>query len=232
MLSKRSLRQPRYSLLGLLAALSLMVLPLAFGVSQASATPNVPEGSYVYAVSRNGDVIGQQRIDLMRDGGKLTVISDVQLDVKFLGFNLYGFRQHVEEVWQDGALLSLTSDSDDDGTPKKVSMTRQGERLVGDYNGKARDVDARLITSTFWNFEAVRQKVIMDCFKGKARDVTIEDRGETSIKLPTGQVKARHFIVEGELARELWYDADGILVSGQMVAKDGSIVRQDLLKRP
>jgi hypothetical protein len=227
MLSKRSLRQLRYSLLSLVAALFL-----AFGGAHARATPDLPDGSYIYALSRNGDVVGQQRIDLVRDDGKLTVVSDTQLDVKFLGFNLYGFRQHVEEVWQDGALLSLISESDDDGTPKKVSMARQGERLVGDYNGRARDVSAKLLTTTFWNVDVVRQKVILDCFKGKARDVTVEDRGETTVKLPTGEVKARHYVVAGEFARELWYDADGILVSGQMVAKDGSIVRQDLLKRP
>ena len=231
MLSKRSLRQPRYSLLGLLAALSL-----AFGAPgiapTAGANPALPEGTYIYALSRNGDVVGQQRVDFARDGGKLTVVSDVQIDVKFLGFNLYGFRQHVEEIWQDGALLSLSSEADDDGTPKKVSMTRQGDRLVGDYNGKERDVSAKLLTSTFWNFDAMRQKTILDCFKGKERDVAIEDRGETLVTLLTGQVKARHFVVTGELTRELWYDAGGILVSGQLLAKDGSIIRQDLIKRP
>ncbi len=227
MLSKRSLRQLGYSILGL--GLALFV---ASAARSADANPGIPEGTYIYALSRNGDVIGQQRMDFVRDGSKLTVISDVQLDVKFLGFNLYGFRQHVEEVWQDGALLSLSSEADDDGTPKKVSMVRQGERLIGDYNGKARNVSAALLTSTFWNHEAVRQKVILDCFKGKARDVTVEDRGEASVTLPTGPVTARHFVVAGELTRELWYDADGILVSGQLVAKDGSIVRQDLLKRP
>jgi hypothetical protein len=227
MLSKRSLRQLRYSLLSLVMGLSL-----AFVAAPARATPSLPDGSYIYTLSRNGGVVGQQRIDLAHDDGKLTVVSDTQLDVKFLGFNLYGFRQHVEEVWQDGALLSLISESDDDGTPKKVSMVRQGERLVGDYNGRARNVSAKLLTTTFWNADVVQQKVILDCFKGKARDVTIEDRGETTVKLPTGEVKARHFVVAGEFDRELWYDADGILVSGQMVAKDGSIVRQDLLKRP
>jgi hypothetical protein len=227
MLSKRSLRQLGYTIFGLWAALFL-----AAAAQGAGANPDIPGGTYIYALSRNGDVIGQQRMDFVRDGSKLTVISDVQLDVKFLGFNLYGFRQHVEEVWQDGALLSLSSEADDDGTPKKVSMVRQGERLIGDYNGKARNVSAALLTSTFWNPEAVRQKVILDCFKGKARDVTVEDRGEAAVTLPTGQVTAHHFVVAGELTRELWYDADGILVSGQLVAKDGSIVRQDLLKRP
>ena len=205
MLSKRSLRQPRYSLLALLATLSLAV-----GAPGAGANVDLPAGTYIYALSRNGDVVGQQRMDFMRDGSKLTVVSDVQLDVKFLGFNLYGFRQHVEEIWQDGALLSLTSEADDDGTQKKVSMTRQGDRLIGDYNGKARDVSATLLTSTFWNVDAVHQKVILDCFKGKERDVTIEDRGETTVRLPIGEINARHFVVEGELARELWYDADGI----------------------
>lgn len=225
--SKRSLRQQCNNLLCLLAALLL-----AAGGRAALANADLPTGTYIYALSRNGDVVGEQRMDFVRDHGKLTVVSDVHLDVKFLGFNLYGFRQHVEEVWQDGTLLSLSSEADDDGTPKKVSMARQGDRLIGTYNGRPRNVSANLLTSTFWNFDAVHQKIILDCFKGKERDVVIEDKGETSVVLPTGEVKARHYVVGGELLRELWYDANGVLISGQLVAKDGSIVRQDLLKRP
>jgi hypothetical protein len=35
----------------------------------------------------------------------------------------------------------------------------------------------------------------------------------------------------GEWRRDLWYDANGILVAGQLI-KDGATVRQELQQRP
>jgi hypothetical protein len=45
-------------------------------------------------------------------------------------------------------------------------------------------------------------------------------------------VEAHHYRIVGELDRELWYDADGVLVAGQREAPDGSIIRSELQQRP
>ncbi len=62
--------------------------------------------------------------------------------------------------------------------------------------------------------------------------MTVTDLGAETLGLPAGKIQAHHLRLAGEMTRDLWYDADGILVAGQLKAKDGSVVRQELLQRP
>jgi hypothetical protein len=192
-----------------------------------------PKGVFIYTISRNGDPIGQQRLEFVGDGQRLRVLSHTTLDVSFLGMNLYGFEQQVEEVHEGDRIVALTSEADDDGTDKKVDLKLAGDRLKGNYNGdNARDVDPRMKTSLFWDRPALGDSRILDLLRAKVRDVTVSDLGAETLRLPAGKIEAHHLRVSGEMKRELWYDAAGILVAGELKARDGSTLRQELLQRP
>jgi len=201
--------------------------------STAGAAGSPPPGIFIYAISREGEPVGQQRLEFVDDGKKLRVIGHTEINVTFLGMTLYGFTQQVEEVRVAGKIVALNSEADDDGTDTKVALTLQGDRLKGRYNGKqAREIDPTLITSLFWQRPPVGPGQVLDTVRGKVRDVTVTDLGNTTLDLPVGRVSAHHYRVAGELKRELWYDAQGILVAGELAAKDGSAVRQELQQRP
>lgn len=192
-----------------------------------------PKGVFIYTVLRNGDPIGQQRLEFVGDGQRLRVLSHVTLDVSFLGMNLFGFEQQVEEVHEGGRIVNLTSDANDDGTDKKVALKLDGDRLKGTYNGDTgRDVDPTLKTSLFWDEPVLGKSRILDLLRAKIRDVIVTDLGAETLGLPAGKISAHHLRVSGEMKRELWYDADGVLVAGELKAGDGSTVRQELLQRP
>lgn len=191
-----------------------------------------PKGVFIYSISRDGEPVGQQRLEFVGDQGKLRVLSHTDLNVRFMGLNLYGFDQQVEELRQDDKIVSLNSESNDDGTIKKVTLALQGDRLKGSYNGTQRDIDPHLSTSLFWQQPPLGDSRVIDCLRGKERDVTISDLGSETLDLPAGRIEAHHYRVTGELKRELWYGADGILLAGQLRARDGSVVRQELLQRP
>ncbi len=236
MLSESPLRQASTLLDRPMARLMLRMAALLLAAVGGIATAlagEVPKGVYIYTVLRNGDPIGQQRLELVGDGERLRVLSHMTLDVNFLGMNLYGFEQQVEEVHEGNKIVSLTSDADDDGTDKKVNLKLDGSRLKGDYNGDTpRNVDPTLKTSLFWDKPAIGTGRILDLLRAKVRDVTVTDLGAETLKLPAGKIEAHHLRVAGEMDRDLWYDADGILIAGQLKAKDGSTVRQELLQRP
>lgn len=196
-----------------------------------SFTP--PQGRFIYTITRDGDPIGTQRLDFLRDGdNRLTVITDVEIDVRMLGLSFYKFTQHTEEKWQDGVLQSLSSQTLDDGEERKVDLTRDGDRLKGSYNAKQRDVPGNLIPSTLWHPDAVKQTVVLDTVRARQHQVSVADKGEAALVLPIGQIEARHFAFSGELNRDVWYGPDGIILQAEMKAKDGSIIRQQLLDRP
>ena len=217
---------------------SVVIIGFALATAGSAATAsaitadNAPSGSYVYQVSRQGDVIGEQRLTFEHQGDNLVVTTDAKIDVKMLGLSLYGFDQHVEETWNKGKLVGVSSTADDDGTAKKVDMTLQGTQLVGQFNGKDRAAPLGIFPNSFWNEDSIKQHQILDTSRGKVRQVTIADKGKESLTLPFGAVSAHHYSVDGEMKRELWYDDKGVLVAGELLAKDGSTIRQELLRAP
>jgi hypothetical protein len=215
------------------AILAAALLAVLLGLPAARADDwRPPLGIFIYAISRDGAPVGQQRMEFVGDGEKLRIISHTQLDVTLLGMSLYGFDQQTEELRDGGRIISLTSEADDDGKDKKVSLTLQGDLLKGDYNGTQRNLDPTLVTSLFWQKPATGDTQVINCLNGKVRDVTVTDVGAETLSLPIGKVETRHYRVAGELKRDLWYDANSILVAGEAIANDGSTVRQELLQRP
>jgi Family of unknown function (DUF6134) len=229
--SSVNLLRRAFSRSALAAGLFLSLLaPAAF--AEALSPETAPTGTYVYQVMRDGEVVGEQRADFERRGNDLSVITDVRINVTLLGISVYDFSQRIEEKWAQGVLMELRSDADDDGNHRAVSLARNGERLVGTYDGKERDLPGYLIPTTLWNSAAVGHSAVLDTVRGRERDVRVEDKGMEQVKLPIGTVQARHYVFTGEFNREVWYDESGVLVAGQLVAKDGSIIRQELLRMP
>lgn len=211
-------------------------LGLVSSLTAAHAATLSPEsaqtGTYVYQLTRNGEVVGEQRADFERRGDDLSVVTDVKINITLLGLNVYDFTQKIEEHWTHGVLADFTSVSVDDGNTRNVKLTRQGDRLVGNVDGKSRDLPGDLIPTTLWNSAVVKQSSALETVKGRERTFTVTEKGIDNVTLPAGAVAARHFVFSGDFSREAWYDDSGILVASQMVAKDGSIIRQELLRMP
>lgn len=214
----------------LAVGLSFPVLVPAF--AEALSPDTAPTGTYVYKVMRDGEVVGEQRADFERRGNDLSVITDVRINVTLLGINVYDFTQRIEEKWAQGQLMELRSVTNDDGNHRNVRLARNGERLIGTYDGKERDLPGYLIPTTLWNSAAVGHSAVLDTVRGRERETRVQDAGMEQLQLPIGLVQARHYIFTGEFEREVWYDESGVLVAGQLEAKDGSVIRQELLRMP
>ena len=65
----------------------------------------------------------------------------------------------------------------------------------------------------------------MNTLDGSIMNIEIVDLGEEDIQT-TGKkiLKAKHFSMTGDLARELWYDSLNRLVHVQFLGDDGSII--------
>ena len=207
---------------------------LSFTVAHAAALSpeSAQTGTYVYQVLRDGEVVGEQRSDFERRGNELRVVTDVRINITLLGLAVYDFTQRIEERWENGILVAFTSVSVDDGDTRNVSLRRKGDRLVGKYDDKDRDLPGNLIPTTLWNSAVVEHSSVLETVKGREREVQVKAEGMEQVKLPIGAVAARHFIFTGEFKREAWYDESGVLVASEMKAKDGSTIRQELLRMP
>jgi Family of unknown function (DUF6134) len=210
-----------------------LVFSIAAAADAATLSPqNAQTGTYAYQILRDGEVVGEQRMDFERRGDQLRVVTDIRINITLLGVTVYDFTQRSEEGWQGGTLMSFSSLAVDDGDTRNVRLARKGDRLVGTYDGKKRDLPGHLLPSTLWNSAVVEHAAVLETTRGRERTFSVAQKGLEPVKLPFGSVNARHFVFSGQFKREVWYDESGVLVAGQMEAKDGSIIRQELLRMP
>jgi len=57
---------------------------------------------------------------------------------------------------------------------------------------------------------------------GSTLSVDVAYRGEETVGGVEGPVTARHYLLTGELTREVWYDPDGVLVKVRFSGQDGA----------
>jgi hypothetical protein len=201
---------------GVLAAVPA---PAATDLALASFPPT---GRLDYEVTRQGDDIGTQSVEFIRDGDRLTVRTHVALAVTLLGIPIYRFTHEAVEEWQNGRLTSFTSRTNDDGEPRKVDLRLDGTRLRGTYNRRQVDLAGDLIPASLWHPATVRQSILLDPIKGRDRHVAVVDKGEEKIKVRGQPVTAHHYSMTGEITREIWYGPDGQIDQVRFPAKDGS----------
>jgi len=212
------------TIMGLL--LVLLVAWPAAGASNDLALANFPPaGRLDYKVVREGDDIGTQSVEFIRDGDRLTVRTHVNILVTVLGVPVFRFTHEAEEQWQNGQLTAFKSKSNDDGEPRDVALRLDGDRLRGTYNGRTLDLPASLIPASLWRPDTVRQTVLLDPIKGRDRQVTVVDKGLEKVKVRGQLVDAHHYAMSGQIVRDIWYGPDGQIVQVQFPAKDGSEIR-------
>src|SRR5215467_1727550 len=142
------------SFMGLMLAV-LVVWPVA-GASNDLALANFPPaGRLDYKVVREGDDIGTQSVEFIRNGDRLTVRTHVNILVTVLGLPVFRFTHEAEEQWQNGQLTAFKSKSDDDGEPRDVALALAGDRLRGTYNGRTVDLPASLIPASLWRPDTI-----------------------------------------------------------------------------
>lgn len=208
----------------LLLVACLVLYAYAFpSLAQIAGVPS--DGRLDFAVYREGDEIGSHSFAFRVEGPELSVevVTDVAVDVAFI--TVFRFEHRARELWREGKLVSLTSESDDDGEDHSLTVTARGESLEVIGNGVRSTADASILPASFWDSRTVERSQILNVLDGRIMKVQIADRGEEAIVAKGAPVKARHYVMTGEFQRELWYDADGVLVRMAFKGRDGSDIQ-------
>ena len=201
---------------------------------EAQAIPDWPgrPGQYVFEVTRDGKPIGTQTVTLKQDGQALTVTTESTIAVKILGVVVYRMHQVLTETFQGRKLVAIAAETKDPQGLRAGEIKRDGDHWSGKIGKQIRDFDCDCLASTMWQMAGLSGPRMIEASEGRPRTVTVEDKGTDMLDLPEGKVETRHFAVKGELAREVWYDPAGNLVSAQQIGSDGSLIRQILLRDP
>ena len=149
-------------------------LAVAVGLPAVASVP--PDGDLAFRVLRGDSPMGDHRLTFQRDGARLEVLVSIDLDVKLGPFTLYEYTHENREVWRDGRLVRLSTETDDDGESFFVEAQRTDDGLRVETREGSRIVPGDIIPSSYWNYAIVEAEQVLDTQKGRVLDVATRIR--------------------------------------------------------
>ena len=202
-----------------------VALLLTLGLTGVASAAGVPkDGVLEFDIVRNGEAIGTHtyRFDCSGDRTEVRIKTDINFRLFFIP--VYRFEHESKEIWQDGKLNSLESNTNENGTPVKLLVHRDEDSLMVYGEDGNLHVDREIIPASLWNRLVLDRSQTLTTISGNVKKFEVEYVGETELEVRGQKVMTQHFRLTGEFERELWYDKDDVLVGVRFEASDGSTV--------
>jgi len=165
-----------------------------------------------YSILKEGEPIGKETYTLQRDGDHIVLQLSVESKVHIL-FLDFTYRHHRAENWTGDHLDKLVADTDDDGSKHHVEAKGTetgGITLTSD--GKTLSVPADAFPLSMWRKAMIGHSTL---FAVESDDtpyhVVIKDAGPETLIIGGQKIDCEHYAMTGDVDRELWYDAAGLL---------------------
>ena len=195
------------------AFLALPALLLPFS---ALAAP----GPVRFRVLREGKEIGTHQVRLSGNAQRLTVQSDIALQVKLAGFTVFRLRHEIAEEWANDRLQRLTSRHDRNGTVTEARVAVEGGALVAQGPEGTQRLPANAAPLTWWNGAHFARPLI------RPLNCTLIPGAAARSAVPSGGVQ---FTLNGAVDAVARYDAEGRWVALTTKGEDGSAVVYELM---
>ncbi len=206
-----------------------LTLCLALAWAGAAWAQDTPSGTVVYGIhhEKHGD-IGTHKVSFSRSGEDLLVEVEGQAKVKVLFFTVYRMETSRREIWHGGRLVSYRAQTNDDGEDIAVEANTAGDKLVIEGQKGRVEAPAGTFPTHPWNHEIVEQSLLMDTKTGNLLKVAISEAGEEAIQVRGAEVKAKKYVISGDMERELWFGPDGAWLK-MRYEKDGAKITLTLM---
>jgi hypothetical protein len=191
----------------------------------ASAGTQAAPQTLEFEIAHDGDVVGHHRLTFRRDGDKLIVHSELEIEVAVLFLTVYRYQQTRDEVWRNGKLIALTSTADDDGTPHDIKGAAGPDGGIKVTSGKESwTLPAESVPASYWNISMVTAKgPLVDSLSGKLLHQRVVKLGQETVRAGGRNILATHYRLEAKRQRDVWYDASGRWVKMRAIGRDGSV---------
>ena len=196
------------------------VLP---AVPSAAAQPAPPGDRLSFDVMREGAKLGAHTLTFQQTGDGLTVRIAIDLAYKMAGITLYRYTHRASEVWSGGQVVSVDSETDDNGDRHRVTGRREPAGLVVQGTKASRyTAPDDALPSTHWNRGALDGPWI-NMQDGRLMRPTVVPQGIEVIPVVGGTTQARRYVLSGDVELDMFYDDRGW--AGLVFVKGGAPIR-------
>jgi hypothetical protein len=173
--------------------------------------------------------IGSHSIVYSSDGEDTRVSTEIRLVTKVAFITVFAFNHRSEEIWRDGRLISLRSETIEHGEALHVegAVTPDGFRVVSKA-GQLIAPAATLTSNSLWTPAVLEQDTVVDAQHGGILGVSAHRVADEDILIGNRAVGAtRYEFVTPHLAGSIWYDKENLWVRGDF-ERDGSKIHYQL----
>ncbi|OYQ34832.1 hypothetical protein CHU95_09595 [Niveispirillum lacus] len=188
---------------------------LGFLLPRRSAAFTLPETDTLsFSVFRKNDSpMGYHRLRFLRDGDRLIMEKEINLEVSLAFVTAYSYRHHNREVWQGGRLVEIETRTNDDGDDYWLRAKAGPDGLMVDGSGGSYVAPADIIPTSYWNSAITSATQLLDTQRGLIMDVRMEDKGAVMLETEAGTLRTRQHTINiltnppGRTNQiDLWYD--------------------------
>ncbi|MGB0694264.1 MAG: DUF6134 family protein [Rhodospirillaceae bacterium] len=179
-----------------------------------------------FTILRNGDEIGNHVVRFTEQADGVQVTASTRIAVKIAFVTVFRFEYDSTSLWRDGQLVSLRSQTNDDGDVRSVTVQKDpgsGMLTVSGSKGVG-TADPDVIPTDHWNPAALGSTVVINTITGGLNAVTTQLSPPQQVETGTGPRMARAMSYRGQLESTAWYDDQGRWVRLAFGTKDGSQV--------
>jgi hypothetical protein len=162
-------------------------------LAPATALASTGSEKYAFNVLLDGDAIGSHVFEIDRNDGATRVQSNASFDVDVLFVPVFSYRHSNEEVWRDGCLAQIDSETDSNGRQYRVDGMRVDDGYrIETAQDERRYAASCLMSFAYWDPAIVEQDRLLNAQTGELVEVEVEPLGRHSLS-----VQGREIPVEG-----------------------------------
>ena len=178
----------------LLVSAAIVWATPGLGVAAASTKDEL-----TFAVSLDDKPIGVHRFRIADDSAMRVVDSEATFDVRILRVPVYRYRHSNTETWRNGCLKRIDSETDANGTPYRVdlSKTAAGYTIVTSSETRVHEVGC-MMSFAYWDQRFLQQQRLLNTQTGELIRVEVQSLGESQREIANRTLSVKGFRILAE----------------------------------
>jgi hypothetical protein len=194
-------RVPQFDL-SLKSFLAVSALMASLAIAPASPV-NASVGDGVrklsFDVFLDDRAIGYQRFELTSVGDGTRIQTQAEFEVKLLMITAFAYDHRNTELWRDGCLQTIDSQTDANGKKYTVSGRARGSEFVVSTDGGERTLDDCVATFAYWDKDVLLQRPrLLNSQTGEYVPVRIDALGPDRVRIGGRDVAVERYALRGQ----------------------------------
>jgi len=168
-----------------------------------------------FDIFRNNKHIGKHIFSFKKSNDQLSVVSEINFEIKKFGIVLYSYHVKGTEYFKEGELIKFNSKTNQNGKEKYVNIKLENEELVVDGSSFKGEVPKDYLVGTWWNHSIVKGEAQISAVSGRIIKQKVTFLGKETLNIDNKTYKTLHFNFSStdkkldkdkKLNTDVWYD--------------------------